>query len=88
MGKGRIKISYPTVLKKGITLTRFDFAHRESLWTGFSSPVLFRLGMLLKICAIIRHVSAEEGTRTPTPLRAHVPETCVSTNFTTSAGGR
>lgn len=32
-------------------------------------------------------ISAEEGTRTPTPLRAHVPETCVSTNFTTTASG-
>jgi hypothetical protein len=28
---------------------------------------------------------AEEGTRTPTPLRAQRPERCVSTSFTTSA---
>jgi|APTNR8051073442_1049403.scaffolds.fasta_scaffold00511_21 hypothetical protein len=29
--------------------------------------------------------SAEGGTRTRTPVTAHAPETCVSTNFTTSA---
>ncbi len=28
---------------------------------------------------------AEGGTRTRTPVTAHAPETCVSTNFTTSA---
>jgi hypothetical protein len=28
---------------------------------------------------------AEGGTRTRTPVKAHAPETCVSTNFTTSA---
>ena len=30
-------------------------------------------------------LSAEGGTRTHMPSRAHAPETCVSTNFTTSA---
>ncbi len=30
-------------------------------------------------------LSAEGGTRTRTPVTAHAPETCVSTNFTTSA---
>lgn len=34
-----------------------------------------------------KNFRAEERTRTFTPLRAHVPETCVSTNFTTSASG-
>ncbi len=31
--------------------------------------------------------SAEGGTRTPMPFRAQRPERCVSTDFTTSAGG-
>jgi hypothetical protein len=30
-------------------------------------------------------VHAEEGTRTPTPLRAHGPEPCASANSATSA---
>ena len=32
-----------------------------------------------------RTFGAEEGTRTPTPLRAHGPEPCASANSATSA---
>src|SRR5947208_2508603 len=33
----------------------------------------------------LHQVSAEEGTRTPTPLRAHGPEPCASASSATSA---
>ena len=34
-----------------------------------------------------RNPGAEEGTRTPTPLRVHGPEPCASANSATSASG-
>ena len=33
----------------------------------------------------LRGLGAEEGTRTPTPLRVHGPEPCASANSATSA---
>ena len=34
-----------------------------------------------------KNLGAEEGTRTPTPLRVHGPEPCASANSATSASG-
>src|SRR5260221_5594359 len=45
----------------------------------------------LGICMLYLHlivagkIGAEEGTRTPTPLRVHGPEPCASANSATSA---
>jgi hypothetical protein len=37
---------------------------------------------------VTKGIGAEEGTRTPTPLRVHGPEPCASANSATSASGR
>src|SRR5882672_884764 len=52
-----------------------------------------RVGFTVLCCAMAGGVAqnvdgAEEGTRTPTPLRVHGPEPCASANSATSASVR
>jgi hypothetical protein len=47
---------------------------RYSQWRMFDKSLIF--------------LGAEGGTRTPTPLRAHDPESCASANSATSARGK
>ena len=44
-----------------------------------------KAGIAFKLLKINNLKSAEEGTRTPTPLRVHGPEPCASANSATSA---
>src|ERR1700677_2228047 len=50
---------------------------------GGSHP--FKEGLLAISSFIVGIVGAEEGTRTPTPLRVHGPEPCASANSATPA---
>src|ERR1700757_3070262 len=42
----------------------------------------------MQVCRDKKLYGAEEGTRTPTPLRVHGPEPCASANSATSARKR
>jgi hypothetical protein len=54
------------------------FAQREIVMSATATP-------RRQLWSFRREIGAEEGTRTPTPLRVHGPEPCASANSATSA---
>src|ERR1035437_4520874 len=53
----------------------------------FIAGVSFAGDILSEAKDLAEAYGAEEGTRTPTPLRVHGPEPCASANSATSASG-
>src|ERR1019366_1893966 len=53
----------------------------------FIAGVSFAGDILSEAKDLASDYGAEEGTRTPTPLRVHGPEPCASANSATSASG-